>query len=199
MDDVPPKGLGAAVVVDPPPNENVELAALLFPCAFAVCVIPPKTGALIAVAVCDEFELSPNENAFDVFDIPPPNTDDAVVVVADCVAGWAPPKGLALGATVFPGALNPNDVAAGFVAAGAAVPLPPKENIDGTLLVAGADVVTGAAVDPLPPPKLNVVCGLGMDEAAGTRAGVGSLEGVLPNAKVEFRFVEGFAGAVNAD
>lgn len=91
MDDVPPKGLVAAVVADPPPNEKVDVAALLFPCAFVVCVIPPKTGVLIAVAVC---ELSPNENAFDVFDIPPPKTDDAVVVIADCVAGGAraPPK-----------------------------------------------------------------------------------------------------------
>lgn len=175
----------------------MELGAV-DPCVVvAVVPPPPNTGTLFAIAVADDLfiEVSPKANAFVVFDTAP-NTEDAlgrVAAVVCCGAAAivfvAPPKGFEVFVLVV-GTLNPpND---GVAAAGVALLLP-NENMDGTLLVvvvvagAGVDVATGAA----PPPKLNVAWGLaiagGCCWADGNSAGVGSLDGVMPKANVEFK------------
>lgn len=137
--------------------------------------------------------VSPKENVF-AFEIPP-KADEAVVVAAD------PNVGTGVDDVTAANPENAPAAAAGLLTGGAAAALPPNENMEAPAVEVGAEVDTAAAA-----PKLNA----GLEGAPragavkavvaeGSRAGVGSLDGVLPKAKLVEMGLLLLAAAAGAD
>lgn len=201
LDPPPPKGFAGAAVEEPlPPKEKAFPVDELFAAAAAP---PPNTGA----PVCPPLLLPPNASA-GVFEIPP-NTDEGAAAAAmeDGAVAWLEDTAAAVEdiPNAFEGgAANPENVFDAVVGVGILLPEgpppppppPPKENIDGTLFV-GAEVTPVAPPPPNPKVALGAVEAMDCVETMGSSAGVGSFDGVTPNANdVVLRLVAGSAAVV---